>query len=147
MPGETRRLDDNLYDDTEPTQQEANRPPLKALPTELRLQVISTGATIVVPVQNSIILGRKDPTHRIQPDLDLAPYRGYQCGVSRSHAVIVAKDDDLWIRALSATNGTQVNNGTLIAGQEQLLRDGDELRLGVLRLRVTFVTRAASSGT
>ena len=147
MPGETRRLDDSANDETEPTQQAVNRPPLKALPTQLQLQVMSTGAMIVVPVQSSIIVGRKDPTHRIQPDLDLAPYRGYQCGVSRSHAVIVVKDNDLWIRALSATNGTYLNDVTLTAGQEQLLRDGDELRLGVLRLRVTFVTRAAGSGT
>jgi pSer/pThr/pTyr-binding forkhead associated (FHA) protein len=109
--------------------------------------VVSTGEILVVPVQNSIIIGRKDPTHRIQPDLDLAPYRGYQCGVSRGHAVIVVKDDDLWIRALSATNGTHVNEVMLSAGQEQLLRDGDELRLGVLRLRVTFVSAPAASTT
>jgi pSer/pThr/pTyr-binding forkhead associated (FHA) protein len=145
MSGETRRLDDET-DPTQPLESRATAlPPLKTLPVRLTFQVLTTGDTIVVPVQTIIVLGRKDPTHRIQPDLDLAPYRGYQCGVSRGHAVIVVKDDDLWIRALTATNGTFVNNVALNVGQDHLLRDGDELRLGVLRLRVTFVSSAVST--
>jgi hypothetical protein len=35
----------------------------------------------------------------------------------------------------------------LTTGQEYLLRHGDELKLGVLRLKVTFVTDVAASTT
>jgi len=147
MPGVTRRLALEDTDPTEPVEQETSPIPLKALPAQLKLQIVSTGETIVVPVKSTIIIGRKDPMQRIQPDLDLTPYRAYQCGVSRSHAVIVVKDNDLWIRALSAANGTYLNEVTLTTGQEQLLRSGDELRLGVLRLRLTFVAASAASTT
>ena len=149
MPGETRRLDDNQDDErpTDPFKPITEEPPHKMLPQQLTLYVVSTGDTINVPVKSTIIIGRKDPSQRIQPDLDLTPYRGFQCGVSRSHAIIVVKDNGLWLRALSGTNGTQVNDVTLTTGQEYLLRDGDELKLGVLRLKVTFVAAPASSTT
>jgi pSer/pThr/pTyr-binding forkhead associated (FHA) protein len=148
MPGETRRLDENLDDErpTDPIKRRVEEAPQKALPLQLKLHVVSTGDTITVPVKSTIIIGRKDLSQRVQPDLDLTPYRGYQCGVSRSHAIIVVKDNELWVRALSGTNGTQVNEVTLTIGQEYLLRDGDELKLGVLRLKVTFVAVSAASG-
>jgi pSer/pThr/pTyr-binding forkhead associated (FHA) protein len=149
MPGETRRLDENLDDErpTDPIVRRAEAAPEKALPQQLNLYVISTGDTITMPVKSTIIIGRKDLSQRIQPDLDLTPYRGYQCGVSRSHAILLVRDNELWVRALSGTNGTQVNDVMLTTGQEYLLRHGDELKLGVLRLKVTFVTDVAASTT
>ncbi len=149
MPGETRRLDDILDDErpTDPIKRHVEEAPEKALPQQLTLHVISTGDTITVPVKTTIILGRKDLSQRIQPDLDLTPYRGYPCGVSRSHAIIVVRDNGLWVRALSGTNGTHVNQVTLSTGQEYLLRDGDELKLGVLRLKVTFVGASTACAT
>jgi pSer/pThr/pTyr-binding forkhead associated (FHA) protein len=149
MSGETRRLDDNLDDErpTDPIKRRAEETPEKALPQQLSLHVVSTGDTITVPVKSTILIGRKDLSQRVQPDLDLTPYRGYQCGVSRSHAILVVRENELWLRALSGTNGTQVNEVTLTTGQEYLLRDGDELKLGVLRLKVTFVAAPAASAT
>jgi pSer/pThr/pTyr-binding forkhead associated (FHA) protein len=147
MPGVTRRLDINPDDEqpTEPAQPEL--PPQKELPAQLILRVVSTDETIHVPVKSAIIIGRKDPAQRIPLDLDLTPYRAYQCGVSRNHAIIVVREHELWVRALSSTNATQVNQRILTIGEEYPLSDGDELRLGALRLKVSFVTSPATSAT
>jgi len=148
MPSETRRLDENLDEQpTDPMKPDIEPSPSQALPETLILHVISTGEMIPVPIKDTIVVGRKDPSQRIQPDLDLTPYRGYQCGVSRSHAVIFVKDNALWVRALSTANGTQVNAIELSVAQEYPLRDGDELRLGALRMKVVYVAAPASSST
>lgn len=144
----TRRLDIDPDDGiTESVKLDTEPHPQNAPPKPIELHVVSTGETIVVPVQSAVIIGRKDPFHRIQPDIDLTPYRGFQCGVSRSHAVIIIHDNELWIRALSSTNGTFVNSMPLAVGVEHAICDGDELKLGALRLRVKFAGAPASSRT
>jgi hypothetical protein len=149
MNNETRRLDEDPEDEqpTDPVKPDVEALPAQTLPETIILHVISTGEMIVVPIKETIIVGRKDPSQRVQPDLDLTPFRAYQCGVSRSHAVIFVKDNALWVRALSTANGTQVNAIELSVAQEHPLRDGDELRLGALRMKVVYVAAPAASSS
>ena len=56
--------------------------------------------------------------------------------VSRTHARVYAHGGVLHVEDLGSTNGTFVNGRRLVEGQGVRMRDGDELVLGALTLRV-----------
>ncbi len=87
---------------------------------------------------DTIIIGRTDPASGTVPDLDLTPYNGVELGVSRIHAAIVRTDDGLVVEDLGSRNYTHLNGQRLAPHQPRVLRDGDELRLGRLIMRVYF---------
>ena len=55
--------------------------------------------------------------------------------VSTAHSMVVLRDGRWWVRDEGSTNGTLVN-GQKING-ETPLREGDELQIGRVRLRMT----------
>lgn len=85
-----------------------------------------------------LTLGRKDPDTGDAPDIDLSSYRAAEKGVSRRHAIIMRRDTALNIADKGTPNGTFLNGQRLVANQPRVLRDGDEVRLGHLVLRITF---------
>ena len=56
--------------------------------------------------------------------------------VSGRHAVLNLRDGAWWIEDLDSTNGSRVNGRGIEAGQPALLRSGDVVQLGELRLRL-----------
>lgn len=110
--------------------------------THLILRVTETSQIIHVAVHKSpegIILGRYDATTETSPEVDLSGFKAEENGVSRRHARLSIQDDSLYITDLDAPNATYLNGLRLTAHQPRILRDGDEIRLGKLRLQVTFV--------
>jgi len=87
---------------------------------------------------DELILGRFDPDTGERPEVDLSPYHAAEKGVSRRHAVIARRETALNIIDLGTPNGTFLNGMRLVANQPRVLRDGDEVRLGHLVLRITF---------
>lgn len=85
-----------------------------------------------------LVLGRTDPETGSIPDIDLEAYGAAEKGVSRRHASILRRDHSLNIIDHGTPNGTYLNGQRLIAHQPRMLRDGDELRLGHLVLRISF---------
>ena len=85
-----------------------------------------------------LVLGRADVPSGNIPDLDLNPYDAAEKGVSRRHATITRRENSLNVMDLGGPNGTFLNGQRLIGTQPRLLRDGDELRLGHLVLRISF---------
>lgn len=78
-------------------------------------------------------------THKdYTPDVDLGPYDAYDRGVSRKHAILRRQSDTIVIIDLNSANSTYLNGQRLVPNQPRILRDGDELRLGQLVLRVSF---------
>ena len=53
--------------------------------------------------------------------------------ISRTHARIVPEGDAFVLEDLGSTNGTQLNGKRVSRGE---IRDGDELRMGKLQLRL-----------
>ncbi len=86
-----------------------------------------------------LIIGRIDPDTGQSPDVDLENFSGMEKGVSRRHATIIRKDGSLNLVDAGSHNGTYLNGQRLIAHQPRVLRDGDDIRLGFLVLRVKFV--------
>lgn len=85
-----------------------------------------------------LMLGRKDPESDDAPPVDLDAYGGMNLGVSRNHAKILRRDGALHIMDNESSNGTFLNGQRLVTQQLRVLRDGDDIRLGKIVLRVTF---------
>ena len=99
-----------------------------------RLVVADTGAEIPLPAGDEVLIGREDPISGIFPDIDLTPHGGEEGGVSRKHVRIRAQDGGYTVEDLNSTNFTFVNRQRLTPGSPQPVKDGDELRLGRVRL-------------
>lgn len=104
----------------------------------LRLEVEGYPTPILVSPKAETILGRRDPSTGLMPDVDLTTYSGYRLGVSRKHAVIQLKQKQLEIYDLGSSNGTFVNGVRLEPHRPIVLRDGDEIILGKMVMRALF---------
>ncbi len=104
----------------------------------LRLEVIGATIPILVYPKREIIIGRRDVATGTQPDVDLTSYAGYRMGVSRRHAQIHLKDGHLEITDLGSSNGSKLNGVVMPANRPFPVRDGDEITLGNMKLRVIF---------
>ncbi|NDJ76306.1 MAG: FHA domain-containing protein [Chloroflexi bacterium] len=105
---------------------------------KLLLHIRGYDRPLVVNLTDQLILGRYDTNTGEMPDIDLDAYGAQEHGVSRQHAVIMVAEDALKVMDLGSANATYMNGQKLMAHQARILRDGDELRLGDLHIRVNF---------
>lgn len=108
--------------------------------SKLVLEVVDSKARFIFEGDQleELIIGRRDTDTGEYPSLDLSTENALELGVSRNHAVIVQRDNALHIRDNDSANGTYLNGQRLIADQFRVLRDGDDIQLGKMTLRVTF---------
>ncbi|MEL6307381.1 MAG: FHA domain-containing protein [Chloroflexota bacterium] len=108
----------------------------------LMVAVENTDAKYAFNFENitELMLGRKDPDADESPPIDLSTVGGREKGVSRKHAMIIQDEGTLSIIDNKSANGTFLNGQKLAPEQPRVLRDGDELRLGHLVIRVTFLS-------
>jgi predicted component of type VI protein secretion system len=106
---------------------------------KLLLHIRGHDTPLLVELIESMILGRYDTDTGETPEIDLEEYDAQDLGVSRRHAAILIEDDAVKIMDLGSANATYINGQKLIARQARILRDGDELRLGRMVIRVNFV--------
>ena len=109
--------------------------------TALVLRVTESSQILHVEITNpeGVIIGRYDPQARESPEVDLAPFSAMELGVSRQHARLSIHEDSLYITDLGSANATYLNGLRLTPHQPRILRDSDEIRLGRLKLQVSFV--------
>jgi hypothetical protein len=108
----------------------------------LRLEIEGAPTPILLQPKGESSIGRRDPATGTMPDIDLSAYAGYRLGVSRKHALIRLTDERLELIDLGSSNGTSVNGARLAPHQPHALRDGDEVLLGKMILRVLFQVRS-----
>lgn len=107
----------------------------------LRIEIEGGAAPIVLkPEAKDMILGRRDPTTGAAPEVDLTSYAGYRMGVSRNHAALKLTDNQLNLWDMGSSNGTFLNGSRLSPHRPYPVRDGDEIRLGQMILRLFFQT-------
>jgi hypothetical protein len=105
----------------------------------LRLELLETRQSIMIPIKEKITLGRPDPVTGKEPDVDFTTLAGYRMGVSRYHAEIHwQKDNVLQVCDLGSSNGTFVNNERLQPNVPRNVYNGDEVRLGQLGLYIYY---------
>ncbi len=106
----------------------------------LRVEIEGGTTPMLVYPKQEIIIGRRDPNSGGMPDVDLTSYAGYRMGVSRRHSAIRMQEKRLYVSDLGSSNGTFLNGTRLSAHRPYQIRDGDEIRLGQMVLRVFFQT-------
>lgn len=72
------------------------------------------------------------------PDIDLSHFDAYERGVSRQHAILRHLNNTVVLIDMNSANSTFLNGQRLMPDQPRILRDGDEIRLGQLVLRIGF---------
>lgn len=120
----------------QPPQPPQPQPQVDRLPTAIVLRLASD-ARFVLKDKSAYMIGRIG-TDRVQPDVDLAPLFGYEKGVSRMHVTIHLRRDGVFVEDMDSKNETIHNGFRLGARQLYPLRDGDELKLGGIFMRVEF---------
>lgn len=106
-----------------------------------RLQLALADSTSVITLQAvpEMIIGRGDKLTEFSPEIDLTELGAYRLGISRRHARLTYKNERLYLRDLDSRNGTSVNGLRLEGSEMRVIRHGDTIQLGNLRLQVRFI--------
>jgi hypothetical protein len=102
------------------------------------LHLVESGQILPLTERREFSLGRVAEGQPIMPDIDLTPYKAYENGVSRLHALLKILQDHVAILDLGSSNGTYVNGKRLTPSVEHPLRNGDMIYLGKLKIQVLF---------
>lgn len=100
------------------------------------LHLLDTGQVLPLSVKNEFTIGRVSEGQPIMPDVDLSPYQAYAAGVSRLHAVIKRDGNRIIFIDLGSANGTYINGKRLNPNVEQVIKHGDIIALGKLKLQI-----------
>lgn len=120
--------------------EDLNIPPLPKLSdigSNFGLYVLSHNKTIPLEMRKEYLIGRAiEGKTTVLPTIDLDSYDAYSKGVSRIHATISLKEENIHITDLDSSNGTYVNNVKLIPQQKFPLTYGNIIMLGTLKLQM-----------
>jgi len=108
----------------------------EAPPVSLCIKVLSTDRQIQLPATTEVHIGRLDAAHGIFPDLDLTPDGGLDGGVSRRHCKIHRRGSTYLVEDVGSANGTFLDGQRLTPYLPHVLKDGDALQLGRIKLEV-----------
>lgn len=87
---------------------------------------------------SELVIGRSAANSAMLPDIDLASCDAEQMGVSRLHLAVKYEDEAIKVYDLGSANGSFINGQKLHPREIRVLRDGDELRLGHMIMRVIY---------
>ena len=91
-----------------------------------------------LPVAEVLSVGRASQNSDCHPDVDLSAFDAQRKGVSRHHITITRKESMLYVSDAGSSNGTWLNGHRLIPRAQRVLRNGDELQLSRLRIKVHY---------
>jgi len=111
-------------------------PPTPISEAQVSLHIIRTGQILPLVGRAEYTLGRISKGQSILPDIDLSPYDAYSQGVSRLHATLRIKDNQLYVEDLGSSNGTRINNNKIVSHSDQLLQHGDVIALGRFKIQM-----------
>jgi len=104
----------------------------------LCLRIVSTDREVQLPSSAEVQVGRLDAAHGIFPDLDLTSDGGLEGGVSRRHCKIHQRGSAYLVEDVGSANGTFLNGQRLTPYLPHVLKDGDELQVGRIKLEVVL---------
>ncbi|MBE7511401.1 MAG: FHA domain-containing protein [Anaerolineales bacterium] len=107
-----------------------------ALGTAVGMQIRGLVVRLEFEEGTEVVMGRIDLSNPDFSRFDLTPYGGHERGVSREHALMRYGEGKLTITDLASANGTMVNLQKLAPGEPTLIKDGDEIILGNLAIKI-----------
>lgn len=102
----------------------------------LRIRVMPSGREVRVSFISEAYIGRLDADHDIFPDLDLTPDAKPEDGVSRRHCKVHRRGSIYLVEDVGSANGTFLNGLRLNPHLLHVLKNGDELQLGRIKLEI-----------
>lgn len=107
-------------------------------PAWISMHLLDSGQILPVSDRAEFTMGRVSENQPIMPDIDLSPFKAFDHGVSRLHAVIRNNSGKIVIMDLGSSNGTYINGTRIVPNIEQPLRHGDIVALGKLKMQVVL---------
>ncbi|MEP7288242.1 MAG: FHA domain-containing protein [Chloroflexota bacterium] len=105
--------------------------------SDIAIYVADVEEPLIIPLVRELMLGRYGGVEAEDPaNIDLAPFKAFEKGVSRKHAVLRRLGPDVVILDLESTNGTWLNGVSLKAHQPVTLRSGDRVLMARLMLQI-----------
>ncbi|MDH3944008.1 MAG: FHA domain-containing serine/threonine-protein kinase [Anaerolineae bacterium] len=101
---------------------------------QISIHFMDTGQIMYLERGREYTLGRT--YQKDVPDIDLTPFKGYEWGISRSHAKLVLENDMVAIEDLGSSNGTWYAGKKIQSHQPLYLQHADVVKLGKLKLQV-----------
>lgn len=126
---------DQIVDDLQKASA-TSEPPSSPANSWLSLHLMDSGKILPLATRNEFTMGRLSEGQPIMPDIDLTPYQAYASGVSRLHAVVKREAERVVIMDLGSSNGTYLNGRRLNPHTEEVLKHGDVVALGKLKIQV-----------
>lgn len=103
-----------------------------------RLVEVATSTSFLFSSGEETTIGRADPVTGILPDIDLTAVDTNR-SVSRRHAKILRSGEEfLILEEVGTVNGTYVNEQRIPTGVPVTIHNGDELKIGLIAMRVSF---------
>lgn len=134
------------------TKQLIGTAPLQAIAPESRdnsLVIYIAGhsdSPITLNLSQSVSFGRTHSTGSLKTHIDLTRFDAMGMGVSRVHMYLHFKDGTFYVEDLDSTNGTFRNGFPLDPHEMVEVYNGDEIRLGQLRMYVYFLENPTHYG-
>lgn len=104
----------------------------------ISLDLMKSGELIHLINREEVTLGRVSEGQPVIPDIDLTPFEAFETGVSRVHASLDFRNNQVAITDLGSSNGTRINGRKIVAQTPYQLKHMDILTLGKLKIRVIF---------
>jgi hypothetical protein len=103
--------------------------------------VLDTGERIAVAHGGGVLLGRAPAREEGDDDLDVVAIADHTMSVSKTHIAVRSSPEGLQVTDRNSTNGSAVvrhgEQHELVPGRPTPVRDGDDIRFGDRRARVT----------
>lgn len=100
------------------------------------LHFVDTGQVINLDLNREYLIGRQHKSQPIIPDIDLTPFNAYEWGISRLHASLAVRQDQITIADLGSSNGTWHAGKRLPSDEPYELHHGDVIHLGKLKIQI-----------
>ena len=98
--------------------------------------LIDIGEVISLTGLSEYTLGRSSEDQPILPDVDFAPYHGYEYGISRLHASIKINPPYTFLTDFDSANGTQLNGQKISPNKPYPIAHGDIIVLGEMKIQL-----------
>ena len=145
MPGETRNLNLGGQDEALASQE------IKAIdrgmprPWRVALRILQKENRVIFDMDRPMVLGRMDPDEDVYPDIDLGPYDADEMGVSREHLLLKLDGDRIVAADNGSSNGTLINHDRMKPHEDYPIRDGDEIQLGLMKVKIELLMNPFTS--
>jgi pSer/pThr/pTyr-binding forkhead associated (FHA) protein len=108
-------------------------------PVAIHLKIGRGKREVEARLEKVINIGRVDPTSAIFPEVDLTDESVSSKSVSRRHARIMKRENNVLLEDLGSINGTFINGKRLDPYMSEVLSDGDVLQVGKVPIEIKIL--------